>query len=386
MGQVVTAAVLFTDIVGSTEILGRVGADANREIHAVHFALLRDTISAHGGHEVKRLGDGVMATFPSAADALTAAITIQQGVDRQNLRSTEPLSIRIGVAVGDATYEDGDYFGDPVIEASRLCAMAEGGQIIATDAVRLMAKGHVSHAFSPLGDVTLKGMRDPVAAIEVAWDAKPDLLGIAIVEDHPLYRQGLVQAIETTAEMEVVAVCRSIEEYDARRPQSSVVLLDLHLPGIGGARGVAHVVTSGTRVLVVSAADARDDVIDAIAAGASGYLTKDAESSQIVSAVRVVAEGGTYVSPTLAAHFLAAAAEHPPSGSLALTEREKEVLALVAQGERDQDIAETLFISVRTVRSHLDRIRDKTGRRRRPDLTRLALESGIVPTTGQSDP
>ena len=85
-----------------------------------------------------------------------------------------------------------------------------------------------------------------------------------------------------------------------------------------------------------------------------------------------------YVSPTLAAYLLRAARQDAAPGPNALTDREREILALVAAGERDADIGEQLFISVRTVRSHLDRIRDKTGRRRRADLTRLALEQGIV--------
>ncbi len=123
-------------------------------------------------------------------------------------------------------------------------------------------------------------------------------------------------------------------------------------------------------MLVVSASNGRADVLDAIAAGASGYVTKGAEPSEIVTAVGVVARGGTYVSATLAAYLLRA--------EIALTGREKEILRLVASGETDQAIAEKLTVSVRTVRSHLDRIRDKTGRRRRADLTRLAYERGIV--------
>ena len=119
-------------------------------------------------------------------------------------------------------------------------------------------------------------------------------------------------------------------------------------------------------------------MVDAIAAGAAGYLTKSSEPEEITHAVQVVAEGGTYVSPTLASFLLQAARTDPVDIPFALTEREKEILSLVASGERDADIAEQLYISIRTVRSHLDRIRDKTGRRRRADLTRLAIQEGIV--------
>jgi DNA-binding NarL/FixJ family response regulator len=204
------------------------------------------------------------------------------------------------------------------------------------------------------------------------------MIRVAVVEDHPVFRHGLAQAIAQAPEMELAASVASIEQLDALRiERPSVVLLDLHLPGREGADGVRHVTDLGAAVLVVSAVATRHDVVDAIAAGACGYVSKQAEASEILTAVSVVAEGGTYVSPTLAS-FLLDAARTPGSAQLELTDREREVLALVAAGERDQDIADTLFISVRTVRSHLDRIRDKTGRRRRSQLTRLAVEQGIA--------
>ena len=203
---------------------------------------------------------------------------------------------------------------------------------------------------------------------------------VAIIEDHPLYQKGLIQAIEDSSVIDLVSVADSIEDFGTQTEQSpDVVILDLHLPGVSGNRAVHSVVGTGAAVLVVSAAGAQNDVLDAIAAGASGYLTKDSDGAEIITAVQIVAEGGTYVSQTLASFLLHSTKNDPPSAPFALRDREKEVLGLVAQGETDCDIAETLFISVRTVRSHLDRIRDKTGRRRRADLTRLAMERGITP-------
>jgi DNA-binding NarL/FixJ family response regulator len=169
-----------------------------------------------------------------------------------------------------------------------------------------------------------------------------------------------------------------------KRAAPELVILDLGLPGMHGAHAVRHVCERGAKVLVVSAEGSQSDVLDAIAAGASGYLTKSAEPGEITAAVHIVASGETYVSPTLPAYILRAAKQDQASAPHALTAREREILALVAAGERDSDIAEQLFISVRTVRSHLDRIRDKTGRRRRADLTRLAVEQGIVPPESSS--
>jgi len=203
------------------------------------------------------------------------------------------------------------------------------------------------------------------------------MTSVGIIEDHPVFRQGLTQVIEAEEGLSLAFAVRSVEEFEGLPDRPDVVILDLNLGGVSGGEAVTAVCGRGSSVLVVSADGSQQQVLDAIAAGASGYLTKTAEPTEIARAVVVVAGQGTYVSPTLASYFLRAARGDPTA--FRLTDREREILRLVAGGERDQDIAEQLFISVRTVRSHLDRIRDKTGRRRRPDLTRLALEQGIVP-------
>jgi DNA-binding NarL/FixJ family response regulator len=210
------------------------------------------------------------------------------------------------------------------------------------------------------------------------------VIRVGVVDDHPVFRQGLAHAVEGAEGLELLFAVASVEDLDARDEAPELVILDLGLPGMHGANAVRHVCERGAKVLVVSAEGSQSDVLDAIAAGASGYLTKSAEPGEITAAVHIVANGETYVSPTLAAYILRAAKQDQASAPHALTAREREILALVAAGERDSDIAEQLFISVRTVRSHLDRIRDKTGRRRRADLTRLAVEQGIVPPESSS--
>jgi DNA-binding NarL/FixJ family response regulator len=201
------------------------------------------------------------------------------------------------------------------------------------------------------------------------------MTSVAIIDDHPLYRQGLAMAIEQADDFMLVADAESVEDFDRRDVTVDVVLLDLHLPGIRGAEGVAHICARGPKVIVVSAAGAADDVIDALAAGAAGYLTKDAEAEDIRRAVRAVANGQAYVSPTLASYLINANKPRAASLDHQLSPRELEILALVAAGETDRDIAKQLFIATATVYSHLERIRDKTGARRRAQLTRLYLES-----------
>lgn len=203
---------------------------------------------------------------------------------------------------------------------------------------------------------------------------------VSVIEDHPLYRAALVQALGEAPDVTVGVQAGSVEEFAAYRadPDNGVAILDLQLPGARDAQAVVTVVGSGYRVLVVSANGDRQTVLAAIAAGARGYLTKNADSAEILRAVREVAAGNSYVSPTLASYLLDSSRDRP-AVRLPLTDRERQVLALVAAGERDQDIADALHISLRTVRSHLDRIREKTGQRRRAGLASIAIAQGIVP-------
>jgi DNA-binding NarL/FixJ family response regulator len=200
-----------------------------------------------------------------------------------------------------------------------------------------------------------------------------DLIGVALIEDHPLYRQGLMHTVEANPRFELVAAAGSIGEMEAHGYVGvHVVLLDLHLPDGTGADAVSRVSAPGRAVLVVSASDDSVSVVDAIGAGASGYLHKSCTAEEIAIAVTAVASGGMYVSPVLAAYLLRDNKDRPSEESL--TPRENEILALLAEGETDADIAKQLFLSIHTVHSHLDRIRDKTGQRRRADLTRYALQ------------
>ncbi len=224
-------------------------------------------------------------------------------------------------------------------------------------------------------------MTDTALTDPAATDQVPELV-VAVVEDHPLYRAALTRLLAGSPGVTVAADVESVPRLMAERlGPEAIVLLDLNLPGVQGAAAVTQVVGAGHKVLVVSAHAEQDVVLAAIGAGARGYLTKDSEGAEVLRALREVAAGRSYVSPTLASFLLNASRSRGPGAPAALSDREREVLALLAAGERDQDIAEALHISVRTVRSHLDRIRDKTGRRRRSELTRLAIEQGIEPPT-----
>lgn len=217
-------------------------------------------------------------------------------------------------------------------------------------------------------------MADP--AYDPAADlTPPEPIPVLVVEDHPIFREGLARTVAENAGLQLIGAASSVERIDWRGLAAAVdpvVLLDLNLPGRSGTSAVAYLAHTGARVLVVSAHASRDAVLDALAAGARGYLTKSSEASEIHRAIHTVAAGDTYVSPTLASYLLTTAR---PDHDEQLTAHERRVLTLLARGERDQDIAEHLGIAVRTVRSHLERIRDKTGHRRRVELAQLANDA-----------
>ena len=162
-------AILFTDMVGSTAQASELGPDAADELRRIHYSILRQAIAETGGSEVKNLGDGLMVVFASASSALSCAVAMQQGVDRANRDRPETVGLRVGLSCGEVSFEDDDYFGDPVIEAARLCALCEGGQILGADLIRLTAGRRSPHVCRSIGPLSLKGLPDPVDSIEVEW-------------------------------------------------------------------------------------------------------------------------------------------------------------------------------------------------------------------------
>ena len=174
MSDVETVTVLFTDLVGSTALLSGLGPEAGEQLRQEHFGILRSVTAGTRGREVKNLGDGLMLVFASAADALGAAVSMQQALDARNRQAEVPLAVRIGISLGEAELAEDDYFGRPVVEAARLCALAEGGEILTTELVHTLVGSRGGHRFAARGPAMLKGLPDPVVTCVVEWDP-PDL-------------------------------------------------------------------------------------------------------------------------------------------------------------------------------------------------------------------
>jgi class 3 adenylate cyclase len=207
-------AILFTDMVGSTELSQRLSAEAADEVRRRHFSILRQAVTESGGTEVKNLGDGLMVVFSSASAALGCAVGMQQVVEQDNLEGADPVGLRVGLSVGEASNEDGDYFGDPVVEAARLCSRCDSGQILATDLVRAMAGRRSRHECRSLGELTLKGLPVPVESIEVVWEP---LGGSDLAEVIPLpARLALHPAVGVVGrDTEVAAIANAEKEVAA---------------------------------------------------------------------------------------------------------------------------------------------------------------------------
>lgn len=166
MGALATVTILFCDVVGSTAVATRLGDDVADQHRRDAFAAWRVAIEQFGGLEVKTTGDGMMAVFRSIVAALDCAVALQRITP---VPGEGAGSIKVGISIGEAVEEDGDYYGTPVVEASRLCDACAPGKILANAAIQTLAGSRSPYAFQALGKLELKGL-DPFPATEVMWE------------------------------------------------------------------------------------------------------------------------------------------------------------------------------------------------------------------------
>jgi class 3 adenylate cyclase/pimeloyl-ACP methyl ester carboxylesterase len=158
-------SVLFTDLVGHTEMMSRLGDERGRAVLREHESITRDVLKQHGGTEVKTMGDGFMASFGSVTKAVECAVALQRAFAE---RDGEPLNVRVGLNAGEPIEEEGDLFGATVILASRIAARAGAGQIFVADTVRGLCSGK-GFLFADRGEFVAKGFEEPVRVYEVSW-------------------------------------------------------------------------------------------------------------------------------------------------------------------------------------------------------------------------
>lgn len=206
---------------------------------------------------------------------------------------------------------------------------------------------------------------------------------VLLVDDHAMVRSGLRRILESEDGMEVAGEAGSVREaiLEARSCHPDVILMDVVLPGESGIEGAPRVLAEvpGARLLVVSMQDDPRYVREAFQAGAAGYVLKEAADVELVHAIREVAAGGSYVHPALGARLAVAEAEERRRLEQdPLSEREHEVLRLLALGHTNQEIARMLYISVRTAETHRAHIMQKLRLQTRADLVRYAIDNGLL--------
>lgn len=207
------------------------------------------------------------------------------------------------------------------------------------------------------------------------------MIRIVVVDDHAVVRSGLRLLLGAEKDMEVVGDAGNVRDavFEVRAAKPDVVLLDVTMPGESGIDGLPKLLREApeTRVLMLSMQDDPSYVREAFAAGARGYVLKEAIDAEVVAAVREVAAGNRYVHPALGARMVAAdAAAQAAVAADPLSDREREVLRLLALGHTNQEIAKQLYISVRTAETHRAHIMRKLQLSTRAELVRYAIEHG----------
>ena len=215
------------------------------------------------------------------------------------------------------------------------------------------------------------------------------MIRAVVVDDHAVVRSGIRLLLEREDDLEVVGEAGNGKDaiFAVRALKPDVLLLDVVMPGESGIDVLPSLLKESpqTKVLVLSMQDDPSYVREAFAAGASGYVLKEAADEEVVSAVREIANGGRYVHPALGARMVTAEAEARAAAEAdPLSEREREVLRLLALGHTNQEIAKMLYISVRTAETHRAHIMQKLRISTRAELVRYALAQGLLEPDGAS--
>jgi DNA-binding NarL/FixJ family response regulator len=215
------------------------------------------------------------------------------------------------------------------------------------------------------------------------------LIRVLLVDDQALVRAGFRALLDAEEDIEVVGEAAEGEEAVrlARTDSPDVVLMDIRMPGTDGLEATRRIASDpsldAVRIVILTTFDLDEYVFEALRVGASGFLVKSTEPAELVHAVRAVSEGDALLSPSvtrrLVSEFAARSKEPRPAAQLdTLTEREKEVMALVAEGLSNEEIARQLVVSPATAKTHVSRAMVKLGARDRAQLVVFAYESGLV--------
>jgi DNA-binding NarL/FixJ family response regulator len=332
----------------------------------------------HSGQLAEAPTDAVVALFRSATRALDAAVAMQQAAARVDA----PPALRIGVSTGEVSLDESTVDGRTAAEAAGLCRLAADASIVAGPAVHLLAGARAGHALRSRGVVTIPDLGTTAEVFEVEWRERQEPpLRVVVADDATVIREG-VAALLRDAGLTVVATVGDahalLEAVATHDPD--VVVTDIRMPPTHGLEGLEAAIAirtqhPGVAVLVLSQYIETRSAIDLLANGSRGvgYLLKEhiGDVDELTRALRQLVGGGSVVDPEIVSRLLTRTRTEDPLEPL--TDRERDVLRLMAQGRANPAIAASLGLTPRTVESHVRSIFAKLGLEPEPDDHRRVL-------------
>jgi DNA-binding NarL/FixJ family response regulator/class 3 adenylate cyclase len=403
-----TVTFLFTDIEDSTKLWEQHPQEM-LVAHARHNQILREAIESNNGYVFQIIGDAFCAAFHTAGDAIRAAVKCQIALQSEKWENAQ-IKVRMGIHTGKAEVQaaDGSYTGYITLSrAQRLMSAGCGGQVLISFAAQELVYDDLPKdvQLTDMGKWRLKNLSRPEhifqlmipglacdfpsLKINMIKDFSMDTIRILIADDHALFREGLRALFSALPDVEVVGEAAegatAITQVDALQPD--VVLMDINMPGINGIEATRRILSTHPNLGIIMVTMLEDDasVFSAMRAGARGYVLKGAHHDEILQAIRAVAAGQAVFGPAIAArmmNFFQGLSGTSRAGEAAqafpeLTEREREVLTLIAQGVSNKDIADKLVISAKTVSNHITNIFSKLQVADRAQAIIRAREAGL---------
>jgi DNA-binding NarL/FixJ family response regulator/class 3 adenylate cyclase len=423
-----TVTFLFTDIEGSTLLLRQL-RDRYADLLAAHGRLLRAAFEEAGGEEIDTQGDSFFVAFRSPKDAALAAVSAQRALAVEEWPDGLDVRVRMGIHTGDASLAADRYLGLSVHRAARICSAGHGGQILLSQTTHALLEDEeedLPGVPRDLGEQRLKDFDRPVRLYQLvvpelkeefpplrtldhtpfegdegrlaeaarrasrAEEGGAERIRVLIADDQALVRAGFKMILEAEEDVDVVGEAsdggQAVEE--VRRLQPDVVLMDVRMPELDGIEATRRLMADesvSTKVVMLTTFDMDEYIYEALRAGASGFLLKDVPPEQLVDGIRAVASGDALLAPLITKRVIEEfvrrppeAARTPPPELAELTERENEVLKLLARGLSNAEIAAELFVSETTVKTHVAHVLRKLDLRDRVQAVVFAYESGVV--------
>jgi len=383
---------MIADVRGYTSFTQTYGDAAAARLASMFAGICRDIVEQHEGSVVELRGDEALSTFRSARNAITAAMELQNRFVLEATTDADmPLLVGIGLDVGEAVPVEGGYRGGALNLAARLCSLAGPGEVLASQPVIHLAGAVDGVSYENRGETRLKGLSDPVPVVKVLGTDDPigklaaskvgNTMRVVLADDSVLLREGIARLL-TDSGFKVIAQVGDAEQLlrAIKADPPDIAVVDIRMPPTQTDEGLqaAHQIRAeypDVAVMLLSQYVEPDFAMELISAGAGklGYLLKDRVTNlqEFTDAVRRVGGGGSVIDPEVVSRLVGRARQASPQDTL--TDREREVLALMAEGRSNQAISEALVLSPKSIEGHVRNIFTKLGLSTAPDDHRRVL-------------